>query len=111
MSFLSKLKSAFRGSKSKPESEKPEVSKIPDTVEPEIPDPVLECSEETPESETPSKGTPSKRVRCIETGEVFDSISKAAKHFGVARTTFRSKLYDPDWKGKVLQEYHFEVLD
>lgn len=52
-------------------------------------------------------GLPKQKVRCIETGQIFESQLHAAKYFGVCQGSIRSSIH----RGcKVLKKYHFELI-
>lgn len=52
-------------------------------------------------------GVPKQPVRCIETGQVFESQSDTARYFGCDR----GLIYQSIHKGlKVLKKYHFELI-
>lgn len=48
-----------------------------------------------------------KRVRCIETGVIYDSVSKAAKSIGCSRTNVYSCLTG---KSKTAKKLHWEYV-
>lgn len=54
-----------------------------------------------------NEGPLKQKVRCIETGQEFESMSSAAKYFGCAQGSIRTSAI----KGyKVLKKYHFELI-
>lgn len=48
-----------------------------------------------------------KRIRCIETGVVYDSVTKAAKVIGCGRTNIQSCLHG---RSKTAKKLHWEYL-
>jgi group I intron endonuclease len=48
-----------------------------------------------------------RKVKCLETGEIFDTCNHAAKHFGYSQATVKKCCID----GKTKKEYHFEWAD
>lgn len=54
--------------------------------------------------------TNNKKVRCIETGEVFDKVGLAAKHAGVKISAMSRHLHGHNLTcGKA--KYHYEFID
>lgn len=55
------------------------------------------------------KGVPRipRQVRCIETGEVFVSVTECAKHFGISRYYLFDRVYD----NQLCHGYHFEIIE
>lgn len=54
---------------------------------------------------------PSKRVVCVETGEVFDSMTDAAKHFGVSAATVSVSCNHSRNRGTKRDVLHWEFFE
>lgn len=54
-----------------------------------------------------SGGSPKQKVRCIETGQIFESQHQASRYFGCAVTQIRQSILN-EWGCK---GYHFELVD